>query len=610
MFKKGFFGWFIALFLVCCISAQGKSDSSYIESLLSRSTELQRVNLDSCYLLAEEALGLSELHEYTVGIRGACIRLGSVWMTRGVNEKALKYLLRALALDNAAGDYNRTANDLILLSYAYSALGQQDSGFSVLYDALRISEELNDTSLQIVVFTTLGDYNDSYNRFSAAAEHFLKAAELAKNFGDEERLIFIYMGLGNLHYKQNQFQKALVYYQSSDSLSRIAGDDISRLQNMNNLALVFEELDEFEKAQSYYKEALEGYISYSMKSEEANIHYNFGTLLSKLGHYDSSLYHLNMSLDQYQEIHNLPGVARVLEALAEVYAVTENYTKAFQIQKRYTNLSDSLINAEKIASISEMRTRYETEKKEQEIGFLQGQNDTRQRQRNFFIGGSILFFLFALILLIQRNRIQKERNKSDHLLLNILPKEVANELKSSGVSKARSYENVTVLFTDFVNFTSTSEKLSPTELVAEIDKNFIVFDEIIDKHGLEKIKTIGDAYMAVCGLPNTDLEHAIKTIRAAQEIAEYSKNSGSFQVRIGINSGDVVAGIVGKKKYAYDIWGDTVNTAARMEQNSEPGKINISASTYEEVKTVFSCTYRGKIEAKNKGEIDMYFVQF
>ena len=189
-------------------------------------------------------------------------------------------------------------------------------------------------------------------------------------------------------------------------------------------------------------------------------------------------------------------------------------------------------------------------------------------------------------------QLKSEKKKSDDLLLNILPEEVAEELKEKGMAEAKQYNHVTVLFTDFVNFTGISEQMSPKELVKEIHENFTAFDTIIEKHGLEKIKTIGDAYLAVCGLPIENEMHAVQVLKA----------------RIGVNSGPVIAGIVGVKKYAYDIWGDCVNTAARMEQNSEAGKINISGATYDLVKAHFSCVHRGKIAAKNKGEIDMYFV--
>jgi len=209
-----------------------------------------------------------------------------------------------------------------------------------------------------------------------------------------------------------------------------------------------------------------------------------------------------------------------------------------------------------------------------------------------------------------------EKERSEDLLLNILPYHVAQELKEFGKSKARKYADVTVIFTDFKDFTKIAEQLTPEDLVEEIDFCFRAFDDIIEKNKLEKIKTIGDAYLAVCGLPIADENHAINTVNSAIEIRNFMQQRaldnhsgiGLKEVRIGINTGSLVAGIVGHKKFAYDIWGDTVNTAARLEQNSLPGKINISASTYELVKNKFSCEHRGKIEAKNKGEIDMYFV--
>ncbi len=213
--------------------------------------------------------------------------------------------------------------------------------------------------------------------------------------------------------------------------------------------------------------------------------------------------------------------------------------------------------------------------------------------------------------------LQLEKKKTDDLLLNILPKEVAEELKNTGRSRARRYDQVTVMFTDFKNFTQHSIMLSPEELVGEVDYCFRHFDQIITKHGLEKIKTIGDAYLCVGGIPD-DPESAVKIVRAAIEMRDFmeytrierqKRNETFFQMRIGITTGPVVAGIVGEKKFAYDIWGDTVNTAARMEQSGEVGKINISGITHELVSGWFECSYRGKVSAKNKGEIDMYFVE-
>ncbi|MBM2813590.1 MAG: family 3 adenylate cyclase [Ignavibacteria bacterium] len=218
---------------------------------------------------------------------------------------------------------------------------------------------------------------------------------------------------------------------------------------------------------------------------------------------------------------------------------------------------------------------------------------------------------------IRTLEIEKEKAKSDELLLNILPNEIADELKLHGKSLARKHEQVSVLFADIKGFTSIAEILSPEHLVAELDRIFRVFDDLVEKHGLEKIKTIGDAYMCAGGLPISDKENAVKAVSAALDMQNYmkeykeTKTNGNpgFDIRIGIHTGPVVAGVVGNKKFSYDIWGDTVNTAARMEAAGEPCKINISDVTYSLVKDFFNCIHRGKIEAKNKGEINMYFVE-
>jgi class 3 adenylate cyclase len=210
--------------------------------------------------------------------------------------------------------------------------------------------------------------------------------------------------------------------------------------------------------------------------------------------------------------------------------------------------------------------------------------------------------------------VAKEKKLADELLLNILPGEVAHELKTTGSSAARHFDDVTVMFTDFVNFTSVSAGLSPQELVNELDICYKAFDAITSKYGIEKIKTVGDAYLAAGGLPVADPLHAAHVVAAAIEIRDFmatrklQSGARSFDIRIGVHSGSVVAGIVGIKKFAYDIWGDTVNTAARMEQKCDAGKINVSETTYELVKNKFECEYRGEIETKGKGAMKMYFI--
>jgi adenylate cyclase len=240
-------------------------------------------------------------------------------------------------------------------------------------------------------------------------------------------------------------------------------------------------------------------------------------------------------------------------------------------------------------------------------------------ERALDVSSNFLFvqFLTGVLVVVLTKNLNQERAKSESLLLNILPASVADELKSNDSVAPRHYESASVLFTDFVGFTQIAEGLTPEQLIDELDICFSRFDEIARRHRLEKIKTIGDSYMAVGGVPLANNTHAVDSVRAALEIQQFmlelaekkkTLNQPCWQLRLGIHTGPLVAGVIGREKFAYDVWGDTVNTASRLESAGVAGRINISEATYERVKDSFDCEYRGKIAAKHKGEIDMYFV--
>jgi class 3 adenylate cyclase len=215
------------------------------------------------------------------------------------------------------------------------------------------------------------------------------------------------------------------------------------------------------------------------------------------------------------------------------------------------------------------------------------------------------------------SQLHAEQHKSDELLLNILPKKIADELKRTGKVKPVRYDSASVLFTDFKDFTKLGEQLTPEALVDELDHCFSYFDKVAEAHNLEKLKTIGDSYMAVAGVPTPQATHAIDAVLAALHIRAFmnwrklekiQNGQPYWEIRIGIHSGSLLAGAIGKKKFTYDVWGDTVNTAARMESASCSGQINISQATFELVREFFDCCDRGKIAVKNKNKINMYFV--
>jgi len=320
--------------------------------------------------------------------------------------------------------------------------------------------------------------------------------------------------------------------------------------------------------------------------------------------------------------------------LYEAYKAIGYGNKALEYHERLTGIVDSL-HAEEI---SKNLLQMEFQKQVAADSLAQLEKDrlvqlaharevlANEKQRNILIASGLFVLILAGGLWSRlsyvrksKTRLQIEKDRSENLLLNILPEEIAQELKEKGRADARNFEKVSILFTDFKSFTEISSRLSPQDLVKEINTCFVAFDSIVGKYGVEKIKTIGDAYMAAGGLPIPHEDSVKNTVLAAMEmqafISERKRDMSkqgllAFEMRIGIHTGPVVAGIVGLKKFQYDIWGDTVNTASRMESKGEVSKVNISQSTYEWLKEdpSFSFLPRGKIAAKGKGEIDMYFV--
>jgi class 3 adenylate cyclase len=295
-----------------------------------------------------------------------------------------------------------------------------------------------------------------------------------------------------------------------------------------------------------------------------------------------------------------------------------NADEALKYFEIYKQISDSIKNTDNERSMveKELNFNYEKEKLSDSLQYAQKEaiaDSQIQKQRIGLISASGIVVLIVLLMVV----LIKGKKRSEELLLNILPFDTAQELKKKGMAETKNFDSVTVLFTDFKGFTTISELLSPKELVTEIDTCFKGIDKIMGKYNIEKIKTIGDAYMAAGGLPTTNTTHPIDVVMAAQEIILFMEglkqeriknNKPFFEIRIGIHTGPVIAGIVGIKKFSYDIWGDTVNTASRLESSGEVNKINLSGATYDLIKDQFQCEHRGKIEAKNKGKIDMYFL--
>lgn len=390
---------------------------------------------------------------------------------------------------------------------------------------------------------------------------------------------------------------------------------IGKAYNLGNIGMVYANTGDKDLAESKINEAI-------LILEELEDYYPISIYLIYMadifmekGDESTALAYAKRSLD-LARVHGLKEQIRDANLkLSEYYEKAGNMDESFRYYKDHIAYRDSVSNVETVQILANLRTDFEVSQKQIEVDLL---NQEKQNQRNVMTSLVIIMILGAIILgtlFWYYKKINKEKKRSESLLLNILPAETARELKQFGKVEAVKSDAVTVMFSDFVDFSRQSELLEPERLVKGIDYYFKGFDRIITKYGLEKIKTIGDSYMCASGLPTPNKYHALNMVKAAIEMIDFvekSKNLDNglphFEMRIGIHSGPVIAGIVGIRKWQFDIWGNTVNIAARMESASEPGKINLSETTYQEIKEHFHCEYRGEIQVKKGGSFKMYFL--
>jgi class 3 adenylate cyclase len=446
----------------------------------------------------------------------------------------------------------------------------------------------------------------------------------------------------NLRLKNWEFALYRTYLMKKDDVSGLQNfytvrypGEFASLSKTNRemyfrLTAYFKELNKDpDSADFYFRKAEKLVVGNPDKSKayQSTFLNRYGQFLARQGRFRMAIEKFTLSYNiclDYSYFGKMEYMLTASRQLEKLYRQVGDYRNAWYYAMANLKISDSIAAITKKDQLMAEDVKRERQKKELEM--LQDKQQIRQgkTQRDMMAGGAVFFVIVSL--LIYRNfRNQKRLNrlldeskrKSDELLLNILPQETAEELRTTGTAKAKRFEEVTVMFTDFKDFTQASELMSAEELVNEINFYFSEFDRIISQHNIEKIKIIGDSYMCAGGLPVPNATHACDVVEAALELQEFmitqkiersGRGAPFFELRIGIHTGPVVAGIVGIKKFAYDIWGDTVNTASRMENCGEPNRVNISGETYERIKNRFKCIHRGKVKAKHKGEIDMYFV--
>ena len=619
-------------------SAQSEADTVLINNLLQQSRDSLNESPEKAIALARQAKDFSEKAGFKRGSAYALKNIGLGYYYQGKYLETLDYWNQSLKVFDSLQDQIGVANILNNIGAVYQDQGDDTKGLEYSLKSLEISEKTGDKLRILSALHNVGTiyYNKSEGaiednkkvNLDKALKYLLMALPLCEELGDDEALGVISGNIGEIYFGNGDDNNALSYFNKSLEAS---GNTANSSFAYNGIGKLYLRRKNFNKALEYHEQAYNIAKKLSNQLNMVRSLQGIAQVYIAKNDFKQALNYYNQAKDIAEEMNSKPDLKDIYQDMSIAYENAGDYKNAYKYQAGLGKIKDTLYNETAERKLGALQFEFDLQKKQGQIDILtkdkafQDLELTRQRfTRNALIGGLILVFIIAFIIFrdnrlkIKTNRLlDRQKAEIENLLLNILPAEVAQELQRTGFATPRFYEKASVLFTDFKSFTKLSDSLSPQDVVSELNACFIGFDDIIEKYNLEKIKTIGDSYMCAGGIPSHDEMHYINIVKASLEIQEFirlrnekRKAAGMlpWDVRIGINVGPLVAGVVGRKKYAYDIWGGTVNIASRMESNGEPGRVNISAATYELIKDKYACTYRGKIFAKNIGEIDMYYV--
>ncbi|MFC2148621.1 adenylate/guanylate cyclase domain-containing protein [Bacteroidota bacterium] len=606
----------------------GARDTTRVNNLNALSVAiLQDEDISGSLIVSGQAGKLADELGYLKGKAYAEKNIGMAYYYQGDYLQVLDHWTKSLETFETIEDPQGISNMANNLGAVYYSQGSNTKAIDFYLRSLNIAEKIQDTlRIASALLNIGGVYGDTPKDYDKALEYFNRIPQYLPALDEPQITTSYLMGEGEIYLLQGKYEDALKYYQDALPLTLNTADHSN---NLTKLGIVEFKMGDKFKAIDYLDLAYQN-------AKENNQQLQMVQALIELG----KVYQNNdfaKALSAFREAESLANemgikfeLKDIYEGLSLAYANQGDYLNAFKYQTQLIAKKDSLFNVATDDKIRGLQFDFDLDKKQDEIGLLEQEAqiaELQAKRQKYVIYGAVLGLLLVFVLAVgsyKRYRyvkktnkiIEEEKNRSENLLLNILPDETALELKQFGKVKAKKFESVTVMFTDFKGFTSYSQNLSPELLVKTVDYYFSKFDAIMDKYDLEKIKTIGDAYMCAGGLPFPTKDHPYKMVQAAFEIAQVMeetkrntpKDIVPFEVRIGINTGTIIAGVVGTRKFAYDIWGDTVNVAARMESLSEPGRVNVSQSTYLLIRDRYNCEHRGQIHVKNKGMMDMYYV--
>ncbi|MGA2298808.1 MAG: adenylate/guanylate cyclase domain-containing protein [FCB group bacterium] len=636
-----------------------------IKNLNAQSFKLLNKNPDSSRFYADSALKLSKMLNNDDGITVSMVNIGFTYISKKDSNMGNIYIQNAIKYFQTK---NNRKGEAILdkrIGDNYLKINDKNYALNYYYLSLAIYIQLNDTkNISYLLTHKIGDLYINIGAFPKAFEVLFRSLKFSEENKDNYGIADACTNIGVVYINQNDINNAIRYFNKSININKILKRNLSIAECLINLGVYYANKDNINEALKNYLDAIALYNQTGAKVE-STIYINIGILYQKLNNYDTALIYFKKALiqtteeenkeeilitniyignlfnetqdyiqaEEYfiqsikiaKEINNLYWLSQAYFNIALVYEKMNNYKLAYDYHVLYSAINDSLFNQENSNKIGKIEMKYEQDKKD--IIVKQEKQIMNIVMISFIIG--FVLVLFLAFFIYRNYRIKKkahdevskknviislEREKSEKLLLNILPETIATRLKEGEPKIADNFDEASVIFIDQVGFTKNSSDTSPGRVVEILNKIYTEFDKIAEKYELEKIKTIGDCYMAASGIPIPNKDHAeaaaLFAIEVMQKIDGYKTEEGTeIRFRTGIACGPVVAGIIGEKKFIYDLWGDTVNMASRMEEYGVAGKVQVTERFKNKLPKSYKFEERGEIEIKGKIRMKTWFLK-
>ncbi len=626
---------FLSLQLLVAQTASHSPEKALADSIFKAGTQKMNTGLYAeAIVLFEKTLPLFQKLNLSNEMGISLHQIATAHYYQSNYAKALDFFNQSRGYYHKASNAYGEAVMLNNMGAVYYYLGNKLKALDLYKQSMAVQKKGGDKKIFAATTQNIGGIYVSIKDYKNGMAYFQQAYQLQLELKDSVSLSQSLNGIGEIYAKQQNYSEAFTCLNQSLAIANKLHNKLKQSEVLYSLGELFNKQKKYREALSYYHLCSEIAQHINNPQYLSNSKIGTGDVLNKMGNPSAAVQSCGEGFRLAEQLGSITLKSEACDCLYQSYKSLGNTPLALRFFEKYTSYKDSL-QSQEIASqaqnmefqkqqladsVAHARKEYLVQQTHKE------EVRKKEQQRNYIIGSLgflavIAVGLWSRLNFVRKSReaIQKEKDISENLLLNILPKDIADELKAKGSVEAQHFNAVSILFSDFKSFTQTAEKMSPQRLVEELNACFKAFDRIMETYQIEKIKTIGDAYMAAGGLPNADQQAARNTVSAALEMQDFilhrareNQTLGKpfFEMRIGIHSGPVVAGIVGIKKFQYDVWGDTVNTASRMESNGEPGRVNVSETIYtllrEDPGLVFE--HRGAVHAKGKGDIHMYFV--